>query len=176
MGKDTIRKFDTLAKDMKGNAWEWIPARGYMRCLHGVANTLRKLHARSDPRDNKAAEESLALYQQLQRLQSTRKGFSSYVNFAYHLPEAYLRCGDDPGFNALWANAKLGADMCLYMSSQLGWVMSRVLQGPTPLPTPFQHDLSPLIHHTPPTNQQLASLASIPNMSKDLLVLNNKMK
>jgi len=125
-GRNWKSSSDFTACLRSGKCWKDVSMRAYMRCVHGVANCLRKLHARSG--DTAVAEEALAAYQRLQRMQADRIGDADYVNFMYHLPEAYLRCGDLIGFDKMWADRKVGIDACLYTSSMLGWIFGRMLR------------------------------------------------
>eukprot|EP00951_Prasinocladus_malaysianus_P000144 scaffold1054_cov42-Prasinocladus_malaysianus.AAC.1 len=131
-GPALLSDFEALCK--QGNAWKIAPMRGYLRCLHGVANTLRKIHARKNtPGSTEAsgwAAESLQCYQRLAELQKDHlPSHGNFINFFAQLPEAYLRAGDLKGFDRMWlSNKELGTNMCIYNSSAMHWIWSRALR------------------------------------------------
>ena len=101
-------------QEAEGDPWGCYPLRGWLRCVIGEANCLRKLGA-------PAAAEALRQYRALAAMQSKTHGWCSFINFNYHLPEVYLRAGDLDGFDALWAADKeITIERTVFMSTQVG--------------------------------------------------------
>ncbi|KAL0482179.1 hypothetical protein AKO1_013332 [Acrasis kona] len=82
LGPSMTKKFNKFTRE--GVTFGAHSLRGFFRCAHGEANTLRKMGR---------YQESLESYQRLLKYDSNRYQYSSYVNAKVHVPEVLVHLG-----------------------------------------------------------------------------------
>ncbi|KAL0489723.1 ankyrin repeat-containing protein [Acrasis kona] len=120
IGPTMTKKFNEVVK--KREVFGLHSTRGYFRCVHGEANTLRKMGR---------YKESIQAYERLIQLDPTRHTYSSYSNFRAHMPETYIKAGNWRAADKLLTTDNQLTDMmssnvtCLWAQSLCDFVIRK---------------------------------------------------